>query len=157
MGLGFKGLISAFFAAVFFASPVLAENFTKGSITVESPWVKSSQSVANSAEGFALIHNNGFVEDRLVSISADISNRTAIHETIKQNGGFKMRKLKTPLTIEPNGYLELKPEGYHFMFFNCQDELREDEMIPAVLHFEKNGDVDVNFVIKTSDEEPDNP
>ena len=43
------------------------------------------------------------------------------------------------------------------MFFNCQDELREGEMIPAVLHFEKNGDVKINFTIETPDDKPDNP
>ncbi|WP_297322865.1 copper chaperone PCu(A)C [uncultured Bartonella sp.] len=158
MGIVSKNsLIPAFFALVLFSLSALAEDFTKGSITVESPWVKKSQSVKNGAEGFASIHNGGVVEDHLISISADISNHTSIHEIIEKNGGVKMRKTQTPLAIEPNGYLELKPGGYHFMFFNCQDELRDDEMIPAILHFEKNGDVKVNFLIKTADDELDNP
>lgn len=152
-----NSLVFAFLALLFFTASVFAENFTKGSITVESPWVKPSESVKNGAEGFALIHNGGFEEDRLISISADISNRTAIYETVKKNGGVKPQKLKVPLVVKPNDYLELKPGGYYFMFFKCQEELREDEMIPAVLHFEKNGDVEVNFMINAPDQELDNP
>ena len=147
----------AFLLSHLFCLPALSENFTKGDITVESPWVQKSDTGENRAEGFALIHNGGFNEDRLLSISADISDHVVIHETIKQYGKVKMQKVVEPLAIEPNGYLEFKPGDYHFMFFNCRDELREGEMIPAVLHFEKNGDVKVNFTIETSDDVPDNP
>lgn len=150
-------LVLAFLLSHLFCLPALSENFTKGDITVESPWVQKSDTGENRAEGFALIHNGGFNEDRLLSISADISDHVVIHETIRQYGKVKMQKLEEPLTIEPNGYLELKPGDYHFMFFNCQDELREGEMIPAVLHFEKNGDVKINFTIETPDDKPDNP
>ena len=147
----------AFFLPTVFCSSALAENFTKGDITVESPWVQKSDTGQKRAEGFALIHNGGFNEDRLVSITSDISDHVVIHETIKQYGKTKMQKLKEPLTIEPNGYLELKPGDYHFMFYNCQDELRDGEFVPAVLHFEKNGDVKVNFSIEVKDDKPDNP
>ena len=147
----------AFFLLTIFCSSALAENFTKGDITVESPWVQKSDTGEKRAEGFALIHNGGFDEDRLVSITSDISDHVVIHETIKQYGKVKMQKLKEPLTIEPNGYLELKPGDYHFMFYNCQDELREGEFVPAVLHFEKNGDVKINFAIAVNDDKPANP
>lgn len=151
-----SSVVLAFFLPLCFGLSAQAENFSAGDITVESPWVKKSDTGANRAEGYALIHNGSFNEDRLLSISSDISNHVVIHETINQYGKVKMQKLEAPLTIEPNGYLELKPGGYHFMFFNCQDELRDGEMIPAILHFEKNGDVKVNFAIDAEDE-PDNP
>ena len=147
----------AFLLSNLFCLPAFCENFTKGDITVESPWVQKSDTGEKRAEGFALIHNGGFNEDRLLSITSDISDHVVIHETIKQYGKVKMQKLKEPLTIEPNGYLELKPGDYHFMFFNCQDELRDGEFVPAVLHFEKNGDVKVNFAIEVKDDKPDNP
>ena len=147
----------AFLLSNLFCLPPFCENFTKGDITVESPWVQKSDTGEKRAEGFALIHNGGFNEDRLVSITSDISDHVVIHETIKQYGKIKMQKLKEPLTIEPNGYLELKPGDYHFMFYNCQDELRDGEFVPAILHFEKNGDVKVNFAIEVKDDKPDNP
>lgn len=150
-------VVLAFFLLLCIGMSAHAENFSQGGITVESPWVKKSDTGVNRAEGYALIHNGSFNEDRLVSISSDFARRIVIHQTVNQYGQVTMEKIEAPLTIEPNGYLELKPGGYHFMFFNCQDELRDGEMIPAILHFEKNGDVKVNFAIEAEDDKPDNP
>lgn len=152
-----SNVVLAFLLTLCLVLSAHSENFSQGDITVETPWVKKSDTGDNRAEGYALIHNGSFDEDRLVSIRSDFAKRIVIHQTVNEYGKITMEKIEAPLTIEPNGYLELKPGGYHFMFFNCQDELRDGEMIPAILHFEKNGDVKVNFTIEAEDDKPDNP
>jgi hypothetical protein len=64
-----------------------------------------------------------------------------------QDGVMKMRELEFGLEIPAGGAVELKPGGYHVMFMGVEDGFKEGERVPAVLVFEKAGEVPIEFVV----------
>lgn len=144
----FRASLLATAALLLFSSLSNAENFKKNNITVESPVVQGSLSVYNRANGYVVIHNGGSTDEHLISVESPVSKRIEIQEPMTGYGKTYMHKATEPLTIKPNDYLELKPGSYQIVFFNLRDNLREGEKVPAKLHFEKAGDIDVNFEIE---------
>lgn len=140
-------LVIILFSPLFSLSYGHAENFSKNNVTVESPTVQASLMAPHRAVGYALIHNGGFEDEHLISVTSPISNRIEIQEAVVEYGRTYMHRIKEPIKIAPNDYLELKQDSCYIVFFNLRDDLRDDEVIPAKLHFEKAGDIDVNFII----------
>lgn len=124
-----------------------AAEFIKGMITVSSPWSRATASGAKVAGGYLEIKNTGDEADKLLSINVDIADKTEIHEMSMDNGVMKMRKIDG-IDIPAQSAVVLKPGSFHVMFFGLKAPLQEGETFPATLHFEKAGDIKVDFNIE---------
>lgn len=125
-----------------------AEDFKKADIVVQSPWTRATPLTAKVAGGYVVIQNNGDTEDRLISVTSPGLDRIELHEMSMENQVMRMRKLKSPIIIPAKGQVELKPGGYHVMFLNLKNPFKQGETVPATLHFEKAGDIDVRFSVE---------
>jgi copper(I)-binding protein len=119
--------------------------FKLGDLTVTSPWTRATPGGAKIAGGYLKITNNGAGSDRFVGATSDATDRVEIHEMSMSDGVMKMRPLPNGLEIKPGETVELKSGGYHLMFMDLKQPLKQGDTLKATLKFEKAGSLDVNF------------
>jgi periplasmic copper chaperone A len=62
---------------------------------------------------------------------------------------MRMRPLDQGLEIEPGRIVELKPGGYHLMFMDLKEPLREGRTVPGTLVFEKAGTIAIEYAVRS--------
>ena len=102
---------------------------------------------SNVGAGYMKIMNKSNKEIKLVSLEANIAKTQEIHEVILENDVYKMRPINTDILIKPKDTLEFKPKSYHFMFFNFNKKLEDNEMLEAKLIFEKGLVIPIKFKV----------
>src|ERR1700709_91272 len=119
--------------------------FKLGDLTVTSPWTRATPGGAKIAGGYLKVTNNGTSADRFTGAKSDAADRVEIHEMSMSDGVMKMRPLPDGLEIKPGETVELKSGGYHLMFMDLKQPLKQGDTLKATLQFEKAGSLDVNF------------
>ena len=122
--------------------------FKLGDLTVTSPWTRATPGGAKIAGGYLKITNNGTTPDRFVGAKSAETDRVEIHEMSMSDGIMKMRPLPNGLEIKPGETVELKSGGYHLMFMDIKQSLKQGDTLKATLQFEKAGTLDVNFSVR---------
>jgi copper(I)-binding protein len=125
-----------------------AATFKLGDLTVTSPWTRATPGGAKIAGGYLKITNNGTSTDRFVGAKSDATDHVEIHEMSMSDGVMKMRPLPNGLEIKPGETVELKSGGYHLMFMDLKQPLKQGDTVKATLQFEKAGSLDVNFSVR---------
>ena len=141
LALGLLGLIVVFPADRVRAQPA-------STLTIEQPWSRATPGGAKVAGGFLTIRNAGPAPDRLVGGSTGIAGRVEIHETTMADGISRMRELDQGIAVSPGGAVELKPGGYHLMFQDLKQPLKEGDRFTAILRFEHAGERPVEFRVE---------
>ncbi len=121
------------------------DTYKAGDMLVVSPWTRATPGGAKIGGGYLKITNNGSSADRLVGISAAFAGHVELHEMSMTDGVMKMRPLANGLEIKPGETIELKPGGFHMMFMDLKQPLKQGDALRATLTFEKAGTLDVNF------------
>jgi copper(I)-binding protein len=116
-----------------------------GDLTVTSPWTRATPGGAKIAGGYMRITNNSTLADRFVGAKSAEADHVEIHEMSMNDGVMKMRPLPNGLEIKPGETVELKSGGYHLMFMDLKQPLKQGDTFKATLQFEKAGSLDVNF------------
>lgn len=110
--------------------------------------VAGTPSGAKVASGYFTIKNASDAPDRLLSVTADIAERTGIHQMSMSDGVMQMRELTDGLAIPAAGSVTLGPASYHLMFEDLKRPLKEGETFSGTLTFEQAGRVSVTFDVK---------
>ncbi len=119
-----------------------------GALTLNMPWSRATTAGAKVGAGYLSISNDG-QEDTLLSVTSAISERVEIHEMKMDNNIMRMRELDKGLVIPSKGNVDLKPGGYHIMFMNLKQQIKENETFKAKLTFAKAGMIEVEFNVKS--------
>lgn len=122
-----------------------SDTLKAGDLVVATPWTRATPGGAKIAGGYLKITNNGKAADRLVSAVSPSADRVEIHQMSMTDGVMKMRPLPDGLTIKPGETVELKPGGFHMMFMDIKQPLKQGDKLKATLTFEKAGKLDVSF------------
>src|ERR1700716_2106967 len=125
----------------------VSATFKLGDLTVTSPWTRATPGGAKIAGGYLKITNNGTTPDRFVGVKSESTDHVEIHEMSMSDGVMKMRPLPNGLEIKPGETVELKSGGYHLMFMDLKQPLKQGDTFKATLQFEKAGSLDVNFSV----------
>ncbi len=94
------------------------------------------------------VKNTGDAADKLISVTADVSTKVEVHETVSEGGTVKMQPVKAPLEVPAGGELVLKPGGYHIMIMNLGSPLAVGQQVKLTLTFEKSGKIEVVAPVK---------
>ena len=113
-------------------------------VQVEKAWTRATPPGAKTAVGYLVIRNASAMPDRLVGGRSAAAGRVETHVTRKDGDIMRMRQVEG-YDIPAKGSFELKPGGAHLMFVDLKQPFKEGERIPAVLRFEKAGEVRVEF------------
>lgn len=136
-------------AAAFALSATIASahEFKAGALKIGHPWSRATPAGAKVGGGYLSIENTGSTADRLVSVSVPFAARAEVHEMAVKDGIMTMRPLENGVDVPPGGKVEFKPGGYHIMFMELKQQLKQGEMMKGTLTFEKAGNVDVEFKV----------
>ena len=134
--------------AVAVAGPAAAQSYKAGSLVIEAPWSRATPGGAQVAGGYLTVTNTGSAPDRLVGASLSIASRGEVHEMSRDGAVMRMRPVEGGLEIKPGTKIELKPGGYHVMFMDLKQPLKQGDRISGTLQFEKAGAVPVEFAVR---------
>jgi len=135
-------------AAALLSVPALAHDYTAGALKIGHPWARATPKGAPVGGGYLSITNTGSEPDRLIGGSSQIAKKFEIHSMSMDHGVMKMRELGDGLEIQPGQTVTLKPSGYHIMFVDLAQPLKQGDKIPATLEFAKAGKVQVEFAVE---------
>lgn len=124
-----------------------------GQLQVEGPWSRATAPGARVAAGYMVIRNQGAAADRLIGVSSPAAGRMETHITVRDGEVMRMREVKG-YDIPAKGSIELKPGGAHLMFVDIKQPFKPGERIPAVLKFEKAGEVKVELEVRSLSGQP---
>lgn len=124
-----------------------AHGFQVGPLKIGHPWSRATPAGAKVGGGYLSIENTGSAPDRLVSVSVPFAARAEIHEMAVKDGIMTMRPLEQGVAVPAGAKVEFKPGGYHIMFMELKQPLKQGEMMKGTLTFEKAGSVDVEFKV----------
>ncbi|TCT08168.1 DUF1775 domain-containing protein [Aquabacter spiritensis] len=119
-----------------------------GDLVVAGPWTRATPGGAKVAGGFLTITNSGTAPDRLVGGSFARAGRFEVHEMAVKDGIMTMRPLASGLEIAPGQTVSLAPGGFHLMFMDLNQPLKEGEAVKGTLVFEKAGTLDLAFQVR---------
>lgn len=126
------------------ASPTAAGQVAK--LQIIDPRARDTTNDVTAA--YFTVKNTGDAADRLISVTADVSTKVEVHETVSEGGTVKMQPVKAPLEIPAGGELVLKPGGYHVMIMNLASPLAVGQQVKLTLTFEKSGKIEVVAPVK---------
>lgn len=118
-----------------------------GDLTIERPWIRATPAGAKVAGGYLRITNSGTRSDRLLASSIPHAARGEVHEMSHEGGVMKMRDVEGGLEIRPGTTVELRPGGYHLMFMDLRQAVKEGEIVRGTLSFQRAGTVEVVFAV----------
>lgn len=124
-----------------------AHDFRIGDIKIGHPWTRATPGGAKVAGGYITIENSGAKPDRLIGGTMEASGRVELHEMSLTDGIMRMRELPAGVIVPGGGRVEMKPGGYHIMFFDLQRPLKQGEKVAGTLVFEGAGTVKVEFQV----------
>jgi copper(I)-binding protein len=144
-----RAIIFATLASVALAAPALAHGFKIGDLEIGHPWSRATPNAAKIGGGYLTVKNTGKDADRLVSATVSNADHVEIHEMTMDNGVMKMRPLEKGIEIKPGETVTFAPGGYHLMFMDLKEPLKEGALVKGQLTFEKAGKVDVEFKVES--------
>src|SRR5690625_3202816 len=110
--INMKNLAKSIFIFLLMAmsSSVWASSFNVADITIENSWSRATvKGIPNGVSYFAL-HNNGSEDDKLLSVSAQVSDRAELHTHEKDGDVMRMRQVEY-IKVPAGEMVELKPSG----------------------------------------------
>ncbi len=114
-------------------------------VTASDCWIRLIPSPAPSG-GFFVAHNAGSEDAVLTGAHSPDYGMIMLHETT-ESGGMSKMSMVHKVAIPAGKDLAFKPGGYHIMFMNLKQPLKQGEMMKGTLTFEKAGSVDVEFKV----------
>jgi hypothetical protein len=129
-----------------FAAATLAQEYHLDSLTVSRPWARATAGPARNGVGYLTLGNTGAVDDRLVAVSAEISERARFHAHIIDGEVMRMRPVGA-IDVPAGSTVRLEPGGLHIMFFGLERPLEEGERFAATLSFERSGPMAIEFAV----------
>jgi uncharacterized protein YcnI len=119
-----------------------------GALTIEEPWSRVTPGGAKVGGGYVRITNTGSTPDRLVGGSFPLASRVEVHEMSLDGTVMRMKPVEGGLEIKPGETVEFKPGGYHLMFVDLKEPLKEGQTHKGTLVFEKAGTVEVTYPVR---------
>jgi hypothetical protein len=141
-----RALAYAALLSIVLTAPVQAEDV--GDLVITQPWSRATPGGAKVAGGYLTIENKGATADRLVGGSTNVAKRIEIHEMAMNDGVMTMRPSDGGLAIEPGKTVKLAPGGYHLMFQELNNPIKQGDTVAVTLKFEKAGEVKVLFDVR---------
>ncbi|WP_447728270.1 copper chaperone PCu(A)C [Sphingomonas koreensis] len=130
------------------ASPLAAQGFKHGNLTIVDPWTRQTAPGQANGGGFMTIANRARQADRLVGGSSPAAAKVEIHTMSMEGGIMRMRPLPNGLAVPARGRLELKPGSHHIMLIGLRKPLRLGTRVPLTLRFQHGGTITVQLKVE---------
>lgn len=119
--------------AGFTVSALLIATASHAQVVVGEPWVRAT--VPQQTGTGAFMQLTSPTDTKLVGAESSVAKHVEIHEMAMDNNVMKMRQIPA-LDLPAGQTVELKPGGYHIMFFDLHGQMKEGDQVPLKLIFE---------------------
>jgi copper(I)-binding protein len=141
-------LVPALWAsAVLPSTRASAHEITAGALTISHPWSRATAASAKAGALYLTVANSGAEADRLVGVSTEVAARCELHLSDTAGGMMTMRMVEQ-VEVPAGGSAVFAPMGAHVMLMGLKAPLEKGTSFPAVLHFEKAGDVAIEVTVQ---------
>jgi periplasmic copper chaperone A len=133
------------FVALFFfiQNPTYATDVVKvDNLAISSAWSRASTGIKRPSAIYLSITNTSSAHERLTEAHTPNAKRAELHRHFMDNGVIRMRQVKN-VEIPAVSTTMLKPSGFHIMLFDLKSLLKEGDIFPVNLTFEKAGNATV--------------
>ncbi len=144
-----KTIAALVLSLTMFTPAAHAHDHRIGDITIDHPIARATLPGQKVGGGYMALVNTGSVSDTLVGATADFAGKVEVHEMKMVDSVMKMGRLPEGLPVPAGETVKLAPGGYHIMFMRLKEPLKEGETRKVRLTFEKAGNVDVEFQVKS--------
>jgi hypothetical protein len=127
--------------------PAGAHEYKAGTVTVSHPWARATPPGAKVGAAFFLMEASRLSGDRLIGAKADIAGRVELHTHIHEGGVMKMRPVDA-VVLSAGNKVTFKPSGYHVMLLDLKQPLKEGDILPLTLVFERAGEIKVDATVE---------
>lgn len=138
-----KTFSSLFFTGLLLLSTQVSANL----LTVEDAYVRATPPNSKNSAAFMVIKNTDKKEVKLIAAASDIADRVELHTHINEDGMMKMRQVEE-IIIEAENTVSLQPGGYHVMFLNLKQPLKEGQSVALSLYFDNGEQIRLDAPIK---------
>ncbi|HVI49634.1 MAG TPA: copper chaperone PCu(A)C [Candidatus Sulfotelmatobacter sp.] len=118
-----------------------------GDLVIEHPWSRAT--TGQNGVVYMVIENHGKTADKLTAVSTTISDMPMLHTNYMEGEVMKMRMVDS-VDVPAGGQVALKPGSFHIMLMGLKAPLKEGQMFPLTLTFEKTGKVEVNVMVQAA-------
>ena len=138
-----KNFIALLALIIFTQNPANAvDSVNAGDLVLSAAWSRASTGMKRPGAAFLSIINTGSADDRLIAAHTPAAKRAELHYHTMDNGVMKMRQVKA-MVVSAGDITMLKPGGFHIMLFELKSKLKEGDMFPVSLTFEKAGNATI--------------
>ena len=132
----------AYLVALSVTAVASAQNAGGVDSRVERPWARATVGSGGNGVVYLKLSNHGEEIDRLISVSTPIAENASVHETLERSGMISMRPAGV-IEIAIGGTRILEPGGLHIMLMGLNTPIREGDVFPLTVTFEKAGPVEI--------------
>lgn len=142
-------IVYVFSLLVFAGAPEAgAHIYESGPLIVSHPWARASAPTARNGAAYLKIETGPGSKDRLVGTRSPVAETVEVHETTLTDGIARMRRVPE-IGIAPDHPVDFAPGGMHLMLMGLKNPLKEGDLFPLILTFEKAGDVAVDVIVES--------
>ena len=116
-------------------------------IHIHDVTIRATTPNAGATAVYAMIHNHGDEQDRLVGGHVSFAKKVEIHEMKLDGDVMRMREIEGGLVIPSDGMAHLKKGGNHMMVMGLSEPIKLDGAYEVTFSFEKAGDITVPAVV----------
>ena len=124
-----------------------AHEVTAGTLTISHPWARATAGSAKAGALYLTVANAGAEADRLLGVSTEVATRCELH-LAGTSGDVMTMQMVDEVEVPAGGSASFAPKGAHVMLMGLKAPLKKGTSFPAVLHFEKAGDVTVEVTVQ---------
>ena len=134
-------------AAILPSTRASAHETTAGTLTISHPWSRATAASARAGALYLTVANTGAEADRLTGVSTEVAERCELHLS-GTSGDVMTMRMVDQVEVPGGGSAIFAPMGAHVMLMGLKAPLKKGSSFPAVLHFEKAGDVTVEVTVQ---------
>ena len=140
--------ISRYFITALFITLFGANAFAgHDDIHIHDVTIRATTPNAGATAIYAMIHNHGDEQDKLVGGRVTFAKKVEIHEMKLDGDVMRMREIEGGLVIPSDGMAHLAKGGNHMMVMGLSEPIKLDGAYEVTFSFEKAGDITVPAVV----------
>lgn len=128
------------------SAPTAACGPDQRGVIAEGIWSKATPKRATTAAIYMRLRDCGTAGDRLTGIETSAAERAELHSVKIEDGVMRMRPVDG-IEVPAGGSVDLAPGKLHAMLTGLRHPLKEGDVVPVTLIFEKAGRVQVESAV----------
>ena len=136
-----------FLIFITFTSSSFANSINVNGLLISDFWIKAPIGNHKMTSGYLTIENTNIIDERLVSLTSEISKKTQIHDMVVQNDIMKMKNLEGGVLIKAYSKVSFRPGSYHIMFMKLKKPIIAMNKYQVTLRFKNTGSVIIEMPV----------